>query len=40
MLFAGIAETPRGTLFVQMFGPIDGVATQREAFKHFLKSLR
>jgi hypothetical protein len=40
MLFAGIAETPRGTLFVQMFGPIDGVATQRAAFKTFLKSLR
>jgi hypothetical protein len=40
MLFAGIAETPRGTLFVQMFGPVDGVATQREAFKTFLKSLR
>jgi hypothetical protein len=40
MLFAGIAETPRGTLFVQMFGPMDGVATQREAFKTFLKSLR
>lgn len=40
MLFAGIAETPRGTLFVQMFGPIDGVATQRDAFKTFLKSLR
>jgi hypothetical protein len=40
MLFAGIAETPRGTLFVQMFGPIDGVATQREAFKTFLKSLK
>ena len=40
MLFAGIAETPRGTLFVQMFGPIEGVATQREVFKRFLNSLR
>jgi hypothetical protein len=40
MLFAAIAETPRGSLFVQMFGAIDGIATKRDEFKRFMKGLK
>jgi hypothetical protein len=39
ILLAGIAETPRGTIFVQLFGPADKVAAEREALKRFVKGL-
>ena len=39
-LIAGIAETPRGTLFIQLFGPAANVAAQRDAFMKFVKGLR
>ena len=39
MLIAGIAETPRGTIFVQLFGAAASVAAQREAFTKFVSSL-
>lgn len=38
-LLAGIAETPRGTLFIQLFGPSARVATERQAFMAFVKGL-
>ena len=39
-LVAGVAETPRGTLFIQLFGPIDRVTAARPAFVTFAKGLR
>ena len=39
-LLAGIAETPRGTLFIQLFGDSSVVATQRAPFHAFVKGLR
>ena len=39
-LVAGVAETPRGTLFIQLFGPIDRVIAARPAFETFVKGLR
>jgi hypothetical protein len=39
-LVAGIAETPRGTLFIQLFGPIASVGAQRDAFTRFVKGLK
>ena len=39
MLIAGIAETPRGTIFVQLFGPAERVARAREEFKTFVRGL-
>jgi hypothetical protein len=39
-LIAGIAETPRGTLFIQLFGPADAVQAQRDAFTRFVKGLK
>jgi len=39
-LVAAIAETPRGTLFFQMFGPTDEVTPQREALAAFVRSLK
>jgi hypothetical protein len=39
-LIAGIAETPRGTLFIQMFGPDARVAAEHDTFLRFVKSLR
>lgn len=38
-LIAGIAETPRGTLFIQLFGPAADVAVQRSAFLGFVRGL-
>lgn len=38
-LIAGIAETPHGTLFIQLFGPSDAVATARPEFVRFVKGL-
>ena len=40
MLIAGIAETPRGTIFVQLFGPAARVAAERDAFMRFVRGLR
>ena len=39
-LLAGIAETPRGTLFIQLFGPAARVAAERDAFMRFVRGLR
>jgi hypothetical protein len=39
-LIAGIAETPRGTLFIQIFGPVARVAAEHDTFIRFVKGLR
>jgi hypothetical protein len=39
-LLAGIAETPNGTLFIQLFGPAASVAAQHDAFVRFVTGLR
>jgi len=39
-LIAAIAETPRGTMFIQMFGPSAQVATQRDEFMKFVRGLK
>lgn len=39
-LLAGIAETPRGTLFFQLFGASAAVAAQHDAFVQFVTGLR
>jgi len=39
-LLAAIAETPRGTIFVQMFGPSAAVVSQRDAFMKFVRGLK
>jgi hypothetical protein len=39
-LLAGIASTPRGTLFVQLFGPAARVIAEREAFMRFVTGIR
>ncbi|HTE46927.1 MAG TPA: hypothetical protein VK636_16890, partial [Gemmatimonadaceae bacterium] len=39
-LFAAIAETPRGTMFIQLFGPSARVAAERAAFMRFVKGLK
>jgi hypothetical protein len=38
-LIAGIAETPRGTLFLQLFGPSAEVASARTDFVGFVRGL-
>jgi hypothetical protein len=38
-LIATILETPRGTLFIQLFGPSVAVAAEREAFMRFVKGI-
>lgn len=40
LLIAVVAETPRGTLFFQCFGPIAAVEAQREAYIAFVKGLK
>lgn len=40
MLVAGIAETPRGTLFIQLFGPVAQVSEERDGFVRFVNGLR
>jgi len=40
ILFAAVAETPRGTLFFQLFGPTAAVNAQREAYQSFVKALK
>jgi len=39
-LIAGIAETPRGTLFIQLFGNAARVAEEKPAFLQFVRGLR
>lgn len=39
-LVAGVAETPRGTLFIQLFGPSARVSAERAAFVAFVKGLK
>ncbi|HEV8499626.1 MAG TPA: hypothetical protein VGQ56_22285 [Gemmatimonadaceae bacterium] len=39
-LVAAIAETPRGTLFIQLFGAAGRVTSERESFVQFVKGLR
>lgn len=39
-LIAAIAETPNGTLFIQLYGPIASVSAQREALTQFVKGLK
>jgi hypothetical protein len=39
-LIAGIAETPRGTLFIQLFGNSARVAAEKPVFLQFVRGLR
>ena len=39
-LIAGIVETPRGTLFIQMFGTAARIAAERDVFLRFVKGLK
>jgi hypothetical protein len=39
-LVASIVETPHGTLFIQLFGPIGTVAAHRAEFAKFVKELK
>lgn len=39
-LVAAIAETPRGTLFFQLFGATVNVSPQRDALERFVKSVK
>jgi hypothetical protein len=39
-LLASIVETPRGNLFVQMFGPINRVRAERDAYLTFVRGIR
>jgi hypothetical protein len=38
-LVAAVVETPRGNLFFQLFGPLERVMDEREAFVAFVRSL-
>jgi hypothetical protein len=39
-LVAAIAETPRGTMFAQLFGPSARVAAERDALVRFVRGLK
>jgi hypothetical protein len=39
-LIAAIAETPRGTLFFQLFGATENVSAQRDALVRFVRSMK
>ena len=39
-LVAAIVETPRGALFVQLFGPVARVTAARQAFGQFVKGIK
>jgi hypothetical protein len=39
-LLAGIAETPRGTLFIQLFGPTARVVAERATLMRFVRGLK
>ena len=38
-LIAAVAETPRGTMFIQLFGQSARVAAERETFTKFVRGL-
>lgn len=40
LLLAAIAETPKGSLFVQCFGPVAATEAQRAAFRAFVLGLK
>jgi hypothetical protein len=40
VLFAAVAETPKGTLFFQLFGPAAAVEAQRAAYVAFVRGLK
>ena len=40
MLIAAIVETPKGTIYPQLFGPIASVTAQREAFLRFVRGIK
>ncbi|MGV3708578.1 MAG: hypothetical protein ACO1Q7_07030 [Gemmatimonas sp.] len=40
ILLAVVAETPKGTLFFQMYGPVAAVEAQRSAYLGFARSLK
>jgi hypothetical protein len=39
-LVAAIVETPRGALFVQLFGPAARVTAEHERFERFVKQIK
>jgi hypothetical protein len=39
-LIASIVDTPKGTLFIQLFGPEAGVVAAREVFRRFVAELK
>jgi hypothetical protein len=40
VLVSAIVETPRGALFIQLFGPATPVLAERDAFVRFVKELK
>ena len=40
ILTAVVAETPKGTLFFQLFGPVAAVEAQRAAYLDFVRSMK
>lgn len=40
ILTAVVAETPKGTLFFQLFGPVAAVEAQRAAYLEFVRSMK
>ena len=39
ILLATIVETPRGNVYIQLYGPAQTVASQREAYLHFIRNI-
>lgn len=39
ILLATIVETPRGNVYIQLYGPAQAVAIQREAYIHFIRNI-
>jgi hypothetical protein len=39
-LLSAIVETPRGALFIQLFGPMAPVLAERDTFVRFVKGLK
>jgi hypothetical protein len=39
-LIAAVVETPRGTMFIQLFGPSAKVAADKDTFIKFVKGLK
>ena len=40
ILLATIAETPRGNVYIQLYGPAQAVAAQRAAYLHFIRNIK